>query len=141
VIEIVQFFSWTLLLYWIHRVAHSEPMLLRFHMDHHRYIRNNDTEWNINNLFLFNDTIDSTVDLWITEVIPTIIFALAFNAWWVFWLYYIWAAFFQEDLEHSDLDLYPFTAGKWHMVHHSNPNKNFGLFFPFWDRLFKTENE
>jgi sterol desaturase/sphingolipid hydroxylase (fatty acid hydroxylase superfamily) len=66
---------------------------------------------------------------------------MTFNAWWIMLLYYIWAAFLQEELEHSNLNLYPFTAGQWHMVHHEHPDKNFGLFLPIWDIIFKTEHE
>lgn len=117
------------------------PALQVFHNNHHDYIREYVTDWNINNLLLVNDTVESTIDLWLTEVIPTILFAIVFNAWWIFWFYYVWAAFLQEKFEHSKLDLYPLTMGKWHMVHHDHPNNNFGLFFPLWDKLFKTEHE
>ena len=122
-------------------MAHSVPMLMKFHADHHRYIRQHSTKWSLNNLLLYNDTKNRTVDLWLTEVIPTIVFAIALDAWWVFCLYYIWAAFLQENIEHSELNLYPFTSGKWHMVHHRVPAKNFGLFFTFWDKLFGTEQK
>jgi sterol desaturase/sphingolipid hydroxylase (fatty acid hydroxylase superfamily) len=77
--------------------------------------------------------------MWTTEVIPTILFCIVFNASWIFVLYYIWAAFLQDTLEHSNLNWYPLTMGKWHMVHHKDARKNFGLFLPIWDKIFKTE--
>lgn len=109
------------------------------HWHHHVYALKNKTGWHWNNLFLFNDDWESTANLWISEVIPTILFCLITNQWWIAIWYYIWAAFLQENLEHSNKDAYPFTFGKWHMRHHRTPNKNFGLFLPVWDRLFKTE--
>jgi len=140
------FISWTLYLYLIHRVIHSIglrlfPVAFNAHADHHRYINTNkQTTWHWNNLFLFNDTWTSTLDLWITEVIPTLIFSLITGAWWISVFYYFWAALVQEVIEHNPkFDLYPFlTSGKWHLVHHHNTSVNYGLFFPVWDILFGT---
>jgi sterol desaturase/sphingolipid hydroxylase (fatty acid hydroxylase superfamily) len=111
------------------------------HRDHHKYIKQNETGWHWNNLFLINDTFLSTIDLWLTEVIPTVIICALTGQWWILILYYVWAAFFQENFEHNvNNDFYPFTAGKWHMMHHKNHNNNFGLFIPIWDKLYRTEN-
>jgi len=140
------FISWTLYLYIIHRVIHSVglrffPVAFNAHADHHKYINTNkQTTWHWNNLFLFNDTWMSTLDLWITEVIPTLIFSLITGEWWVSVFYYVWAALIQEIIEHNPkFDLYPFlTSGKWHLVHHHNTSVNYGLFFPIWDILFGT---
>lgn len=138
---VLLFLTWTLMLYWIHRTAHHVPVLIRFHADHHRYIHQHNTSWHPSNLILYNNTKNSTIDLWITEVLPSMIFAIVFDAWWIFWTYYVWAAFLQETIEHSKLNLYPFTSGKWHMIHHKKPSKNFGLFLPLWDKLFGTEQK
>jgi sterol desaturase/sphingolipid hydroxylase (fatty acid hydroxylase superfamily) len=97
------------------------------------------TKWHWNNLFLFNDNWTSTLDLWLTEVIPTIIFSVITGQYWLCVFYYIWAAFFQESIEHnSNFNLKGFTSGQWHLIHHRQPNKNYGLFFPVWDILFGT---
>lgn len=139
---IVVFLSWTLILYWIHRIAHKIPFMNRYHQDHHSYInRHGETTWRWNNLFLYNDTWKSTIDLWLTEVIPTIIFSAITGCWWLIISYYLWAALLQEVLEHNPkFDRYPFmTSGKWHLIHHKRPRKNYGLFIPLWDKIFKTE--
>jgi len=148
-IEIFYFIVWTFLLYIIHIAIHHVPYLKSIHWNHHRYIvtesiksswTNNPTNWHWNNIFLFNDTWISTLDLWITEVVPTFLFALITGQWWIFYFYYIWAAFVQESIEHNPkINFYPFTSGQWHLVHHQYFNKNYGLFHPFWDRLFRTE--
>lgn len=141
-IEIIYFFLWTLILYVIHRIVHVVPFLKKIHFDHHLYVTKHVgcMSWHWNNLFLFNDNWTSTADLWITEVTPTIIFCLMTGSWWILCFYYIWAAFIQEKLEHNpEIDLYPFTSGKWHLIHHRNFKKNYGLFHPFWDRIFCTE--
>lgn len=139
---LVYFLLWTLLLYILHRVVHRVSFIKSFHLDHHKYILNHKTKWNINNLVLINDNVKSTIDLWITEVIPTIIFCFITQQWWIGIFYYVWAAFFQENLEHNKkINWYPFTTGQWHMVHHKNAKKNFGLFLPIWDILFRTEQK
>jgi sterol desaturase/sphingolipid hydroxylase (fatty acid hydroxylase superfamily) len=111
-----------------------------FHGDHHKQIHQHpNKKWHWNNLLLVNDTIKSTIDLWITEVIPTSIISLIFSAPWLIISYYIWAAFLQESLEHNrTINLPPLSAGRWHLVHHKYPNKNFGFPFRIWDNIFDT---
>lgn len=141
---IITFLSWTLLLYVIHRTIHIHgrkwfPISYKAHNDHHKYINvTGGTQWHWNNCFLFNDTWLSTLDLWITEVIPTLIFSYITGEWWISIAYYFWAAFLQEVIEHNPkFSWYPaITSGKWHLVHHEQPYKNYGLFVPFWDLLF-----
>ena len=91
---------------------------------------------------MFNDDWPSTIDLWITEVIPTVIFSWITGQWWITVFYYLWAAFLQEPLEHKrGLNLPLLTCGDWHLKHHIRPDKNFGLFFPVWDKIFGTESK
>jgi sterol desaturase/sphingolipid hydroxylase (fatty acid hydroxylase superfamily) len=137
---IIYFLSWTFCLYWIHRVVHNVPYVKKWHWDHHSYIvRHGSPGWHWNNLFLYNDTWRSTLDLYTTEVIPTAIFSWVTGQWWIFMFYYIWAAFFQQILEHhKNIDLPLFTSGKWHLIHHRHTNKNYSLFLPIWDIVFRT---
>ena len=137
---IVYFLTWTFILYWIHRIIHKVSFLQKYHNDHHKFINQFGMQgWKWNNLFLFNDTKSSTIDLYITEVIPTFIFSWVTGQWWIFIFYYIWAAILQESLEHNkNLNLPLFTFGKWHLIHHKNFRKNYGLFFPIWDIIFNT---
>ena len=139
-IYIFVFLLWTFVVYWAHRLVHIIPYFKTIHADHHKQISQETFDglsWK--NLFLYFDSPKSTLDQWYTEVIPTIILSLIFG-WWVFATYYIWAAFIQESVEHnSKFDFYPFiTSGKWHMVHHTYKNNNFGVMFPIWDIIFGT---
>lgn len=137
----VAFLAWTFCLYWIHRVGHKIRWVNKYHQDHHRYItKHGKSQWEWNNLLLYNDTWKSTVDLWITEVVPTIIFAAVTGHWWIAMFYYVWAACLQEVVEHNpNFSIYPWlTSGRWHLIHHRHQKRNFGLFFPIWDILFKT---
>lgn len=138
---ILAFLTWTFYLYWVHRAVHQTPFVKTAHLDHHKFINiNGKTSWHWNNLFLFNDTWTSTVDLWVTEVIPTLVFSYVTGQWWISIFYYLWAALIQEVIEHNPkFNLYPLlTSGKWHLIHHRDSTKNFGLFIPVWDMLFGT---
>ena len=141
IVELILYFLlWTLILYALHRAIHIVPILKTIHGNHHAFVNNNKTKWHWSNIFLFNDNWTSTVDLWITEVIPSIIFSWVTGQWWISIFYYVWAAFFQENLEHNPkMKYYPLTFGQWHLIHHRYPKKNFGLFIPIWDRIFLTE--
>ena len=135
------FTAWTLLIYWTHRLAHVIPVMNSWHRDHHSQVSNGTYKglhWT--NLFLFFDSWRSTADQWATEVIPTLLFAAITGEWWIVAFYYVWAAFIQEAIEHnSTFNIYPFlTSGQWHLIHHENNDKNFGVFVPIWDILFGT---
>jgi sterol desaturase/sphingolipid hydroxylase (fatty acid hydroxylase superfamily) len=126
------------MLYWIHRIGHSVPAIRDLHLHHHRFILQHDTSWHWSNLFLFNDDWTSTLDLWITEVIPTIVFSLVTEQWWIIVFYYVWAAFIQESIEHNkNFNIPILTSGKWHLMHHHD-GINYGLFTPIWDIIFGT---
>lgn len=143
---IFYFLLWTFLLYWIHRLAHMYriPFLTKMHWDHHKQVTTNNLKgFHWTNFFLFTDTWKSTFDLWLTEILPTLIYCIVTDQWWIAVFYYIWAAFFQEAMEHSPkLDIYPyFTSGRWHLIHHKDSRVNFGLFFPIWDIIFRTASD
>jgi sterol desaturase/sphingolipid hydroxylase (fatty acid hydroxylase superfamily) len=134
---------WTFCLYVSHRGAHHIPIIRDIHQRHHHFIRTHNTPtWSWNNLLLFNDNWISTLDWWLTEVIPTILFCLMTQQWWIAIFHYIYSATIQEQIEHNpNFSMYPWlSSGKWHLYHHLNDNtKNFGPFIIIWDKIFKTE--
>lgn len=140
--SIFYFLLWTFFIYWIHRLCHEIPFFSRLHAYHHAYVRKNEITWHWSNVFLFNDDWPSTVDYWITEVIPTIIFSWITGQWWIAICFYIYAATIQERLEHNkNFSLYPFyTSGRWHYLHHTEKRCNYGIGTPFWDWVFRTNN-
>ena len=138
---IMVFMFWLLTLYSIHRICHNVPFLKKIHWAHHDFIFDQKGNlWNWKILFLYNDDLPSTIDTWISEVLPTIFVCWITGHWWLFVFFYIWAAGIQEFIEHNPkINLYPFfTSGRWHLLHHKNYRYNFGLFFPIFDILFGT---
>jgi sterol desaturase/sphingolipid hydroxylase (fatty acid hydroxylase superfamily) len=139
---IIVFLIWSFTLYWIHRGIHkiNIPYVSEFHWDHHKQVTQNKVKWHWSNIFLFNDTWKSTIDFWITEVIPTFIICIITNHWWIFCIFYIYASFIQERIEHNKhINFFPLlSAGKWHLIHHNNHKVNFGAYTPIWDIFFNT---
>lgn len=141
IVEFISLFLlWTLMIYCNHRLAHVLPFY-HLHDEHHRLVAaDSEPGPNWKNYFLYLDNWKVTLDNWIIEVIPTLIFSYLTGYWIFSIIHYIWTAFLQEHLEHDvKFDLYPFTSGKWHMNHHSRYNCNYGLFIPLWDKIFGTE--
>ena len=121
------------MLYWLHRATHRLPILGHYHADHHSFINKNlkksvVNKWHWSNLFLFNDNLNSTIDLWLTEVLPTIVFSIVTGQYWLIAFYYAWAAFIQEPIEHNPkFDVPLLLSGRRHLIHHKQANKNYGL--------------
>jgi len=139
---VLYFLLWTFVIYIMHRLAHVVPLLQPFHWNHHYTIsrKENDGKFKISHLILYVDNFETTIDQWLTEVIPTIIFCTITGQWWIAILYWIDAAFIQESIKHNpNFNVFPLnTAGRWHLIHHSNSEKNYGIIFPIWDIIFNT---
>lgn len=140
VLEIVGwFFAWTCLLYWVHRLSHVIPGMRKIHWGHHQYVNEGQPKWMWQNMLLYSDDWIGTADLFMTEVIPTLVFCYFTGQWWIFGIYYIWTAFIQEWVEHNpNFNVWPFSSGKWHLIHHKNWRKNYSIYFTLWDRVFGT---
>ena len=138
---VIVFLVWTFTIYWMQRLANVWSFMRKYHVDHHKQVTQATIQGlNWRNALLWFDSWESTVDQWLTEVIPTIIISCVTGHYWLLFAYYIWAGFIQEAVEHNKrINLYPFlTSGKWHLIHHEFPNKNYGVFIPLWDIVFRT---
>lgn len=138
---VLYFLIWTFILYVCHRLAHQVTFLWYYHEDHHIQISkatNKGHHWS--NYFLFFDSWKSTMDQWLIEIIPTIVLCLILQDYFLLIFYYVWAVFIQEKIEHNSyFNLFPLlTSGKWHLIHHKNSKKNFGVFVFYWDWLFNS---
>lgn len=138
--NILLIFLWTLLLWSMHFLSHHTQFLWKFHLAHHEEVLNGIGNPDWRNLFLWFNTFEVTMDQWLIEVIPTLVLAYAFNAYWLIMFYYVWAACIQESIRHNpEFNLMPFlVSGKYHLIHHRNSSKNFGVYTPIWDMLLGT---
>lgn len=145
ILNIGLFLLWLLLIYGMHRASHKFEFLKYYHNDHHKriYTGEYDGSFKLRHLLLIIDSKESIIDQWLTEVIPTIIFCLIFNCWWLLLFYYIYAAILSESFKHNkNFNWYPvIISGRWHLIHHKNPTKNYGIIFPIWDKILGTEQK
>ena len=130
---VIYFILWTFVLYWLHRFFHNVPILKEMHMVHHMHVTlgTGSSGWNWKHMFLWIDDWKGTVDQWLIEIVPTIIFCWLLDQWWLLAFYWFWAAFVQERIEHNiNFNIFPLlTSGAWHLKHHRNCNVNYGVFF------------
>ena len=137
---VLYFFLWTLLLYVVHRLAHALPYIKKIHSEHHRYVMRN-RDWGIKwqDLYLSRGANKVTLDLWFTEVIPTLLFCAVTGHWWIFGAYYFWSAFYEKATKYNrDVDVFLVTWGMWTLTHYRRNTLNFGGIFSLWDIIFKT---
>ena len=142
-IELLGYFPlWTLLIYCTHRLAHSIPALWHFHQAHHAVSYDGKWEFSWWNLIgWFNDW-RSTLDQWLTEIIPTILYILLFHdAWPIAVLYYIDSFLSEGITDHNPRIAVPGLAmGRYHLAHHADMTMNFDLYTHFWDWVFGTRH-
>lgn len=133
---------WTMMIYWTHRLAHRLPCLWRFHSAHHAVEYKGEYEFSWWNLVgWFNDW-KSTIDQWLTEIIPTTLFVLVFpQAWPILVIYYVDGFVLAEGLtDHNPrIDIPALSMGKYHLRHHADMSGNYDLYFRLWDKVFGTQ--
>jgi sterol desaturase/sphingolipid hydroxylase (fatty acid hydroxylase superfamily) len=90
-------------------------------------------------------SVSETLDIWFTLTLPLLVISLVLPvqgaALLVFhYLYEIFCS--DSQLDHNPSLSGPLTRvfawGEYHLRHHSNPSRNFGLILTFWDRMFAS---
>ena len=125
------------MLYWLHRLSHTFPLLWRFHVIHHS---SKVVDWLSSERFhIVNSLFQTTIPL-------AILLLLGFSPRVLAWLTFLmWLG---SILEHCNLSWsfgplrYVIVNPVYHRWHHTYPNeggnKNFAAFFPFLDIMFGT---
>ena len=128
--------------YWIHRLLHTKWFLKNIHRVHHRSA--NPTPLAANSFhpleaFFLGIIVFPLITIW-----PVHIFALLiFNSLVVVTnvIGHLGFEFVPTTLRNSVPGKY-ISSSTHHNLHHQKSNKNFGLYFTFWDKLMKTsQNE
>jgi len=140
---------WTLVYYFLHRVAHirhKRNWLHKLHIIHHRTdYRNGGSRFRPGFLLFYFGDIRATLDTLLMMTIPLVVITAFFpdqGIWVILW-HYINEVFLAERiLEHNPrLEgrlTRIFAWGTFHLKHHKNPRTNFGLLTTFWDNIFNT---
>ena len=112
------------LFYFIHRLFHSVPWLLRYHEHHHKNVE-------VNSI----DTFDSGVVEHLMLNIGTTLFPPLFLGLPLFLVQFqIMSFMILAIISHSSLQI-PFLSTPYHQIHHRNRMVNFGQGLYLYDRL------
>jgi len=143
------FLLWTLVIYFIHRLAHIRHrfnFLYHIHRHHHRvnYLRENrGFKWH-HFIFFFGSFYES-LDVWLMMTLPALGLFIWLPAYGICILvfHYLYEVFLSESqLDHNaaitgEVTRY-FSWGSYHLGHHRNIRYNFSLMITLWDTIFKT---
>ena len=127
--------------YWVHRAMHIPKIYKIVHKVHHQSLST--TPWTAFSFHPWESLIEALI-------LPVILIVIPMNIY-VLLLYLIFMTF-SSVVNHLDIEVYPdffrnSAFGKlWidathHHYHHKEFNKNYGLYFTFWDKLMGTESQ
>lgn len=150
---IFSFLLWSLFSYSIHRAAHIKSKynpLFKIHLAHHKAQYGKEKDYRFKwpgwkAYFLWFDDLASSLDVWITLILPAILVSLVFpqSHFTVLALVYLYEVFLSEhNLDHNPEIDGPIThilaVGQFHLTHHHYPKYNYGLYLTLWDLVFVT---
>lgn len=154
VLQFIAFFLlWTLIVYWMHRLAHIRiwyNFLYYFHLAHHKinYFRQSNLKFKWYYLFFYFGSLRASLDVICMLTIPAFIVYFIYPKIGIYILifHYIYEVFFSEGLLDHNSNITGtstklFAWGKYHLVHHKKWNYNFSLMITLWDWVFKTNLE
>jgi sterol desaturase/sphingolipid hydroxylase (fatty acid hydroxylase superfamily) len=141
--------AWLALAYGIHRLAHWPApgnRLYRWHRAHHAqaYLAaSRRLCWH--HLLLCFGSVSETLDIWITLTLPLLLIAwlLPQQGAVLLLFHYLYEILFSDQrLDHNPSIHGPLTRvfawGQYHLRHHADPRRNFGLILTLWDHVFAT---
>lgn len=139
--------AWTALAYGIHRLAHHSARWNRLalaHRAHHHpayLLRPRPLRWH--HLLFWFDTPAETLDVWFTLTLPALLVAALFPAQGPVLLgfHYLYEVLLSDGrFDHNPAIDGPITrvlaCGSYHLEHHRNPARHYGLILTLWDHVF-----
>jgi len=125
--------------YWMHKWMHDSKWLLRFHLDHHK---------SVNTTVLTSFSFHPVESFFQAIILPVLFVLVPLNILAI--LIILLLMTFSAIVNHAGVEIYPTNSffngfrkhiigATHHDIHHRHAQKNFGLYFTFWDRLMKTE--
>ncbi len=145
---LIAFLVWTFLIYWIHRLAHTNKfkLLTEIHRSHHMIdYFNNDPQYDFRGFLFYFGSSKATLDVIVTITLPLIlvIFIIGGNSWHLLIFNYLYEAIFSEYILDHNKNLKGnitkvFAWGDFHLTHHKYPKHNYSLLVCLWDYIFRT---
>lgn len=142
--------AWLGLAYGIHRLAHWSRPWNRLHLWHRAHHAPSYLEeprrFRWHHALLCFGSVPETLDIWVTLTLPLLLVALLLPQQGALLLlfHYVYEILFSDQrLDHNPRIRGPLTRvfawGQYHLHHHADPRRNFGLILTVWDHVFATD--
>jgi sterol desaturase/sphingolipid hydroxylase (fatty acid hydroxylase superfamily) len=144
------FLLWTLLIYFMHRLAHYRHRfnpLYSIHLSHHKinYLEDENRKFKWYYLLFYFGGVLETMDVLLMLTMPAFMVYFVYPPMGIYLLlfHYLYESFLSEGV----LDHNPkikgkitnfFSWGKYHLIHHKTWKYNYSLMITLWDRVFRT---
>ncbi len=145
------FLLWTFCIYWLHRLSHihhKRNPLWKIHQAHHRikYFQLRPYEPpSLGSYFFWLGDFKTSFDVFLVMTVPLLIISYFFPQYGIGLLifHYFYEVFGSEAvLDHNPRIegkiTHYFAWGSYHLYHHVDLKKNYGLMTTFWDHVFGT---
>jgi sterol desaturase/sphingolipid hydroxylase (fatty acid hydroxylase superfamily) len=141
---------WLGMAYGIHRLAHWSRPWNRLHLWHRAHHAPSYLEeprrFRWHHALLCFGSVPETLDIWVTLTLPLLLVALLLPQQGALLLlfHYVYEILFSDQrLDHNPRIRGPLTRvfawGQYHLHHHADPRRNFGLILTVWDHVFATD--
>lgn len=128
--------------YWVHRLLHTKWFLKNIHWAHHRSVNPTPLAANAfhpGEAILLGIIVFPLITIWPVHILALLLFNTVVVTTNV--VGHLGYEFVPQKMRSSLPGKY-ISSATHHNLHHKKSNKNFGLYFTFWDKLMKTlQNE
>ena len=125
--------------YWMHKWMHDYKWLRLYHLDHHK---------SVNTTVLTSFSFHPVESFFQAIILPVLFIMVPLNIFAILIILLLMTV--SAIINHAGVEIYPSNSlfsgfrkyiigATHHDIHHRHAQKNFGLYFTFWDRLMKTE--
>lgn len=125
--------------YWMHKWMHDYKWLRRYHSDHHK---------SVNTTVLTSFSFHPVESFFQAIILPALFMLIPLNLFAI--LIILLLMTISAIINHAGVEIYPnnsffielrkhIIGATHHDIHHRHAQKNFGLYFTFWDRWMKTD--
>jgi len=125
--------------YWMHKWMHDFKWLRRYHLDHHK---------SVNTTVLTSFSFHPVESFFQAIILPILFMIVPLHLFAILFILFLMT--FSAIINHAGVEIYPrkgflngfrkYVIGATHHdLHHRFAQKNYGLYFTFWDRWMNTE--
>ncbi|MGI9530148.1 sterol desaturase family protein [Lutimonas sp.] len=125
--------------YWMHKWMHDYKWLRRYHLDHHK---------SVNTTVLTSFSFHPVESFFQAIILPILFMIIPLHLFAILLILLLMT--FSAIINHAGVEIYPRSSffngfrkyvigATHHDIHHRHAQKNFGLYFTFWDKWMNTD--